>query len=451
MKSLVAVTVLRPLVATIFVAVVVLNHTVHADPLAGEVTVDFTATHPDSIVMLWKGNRLSPASRMIPEKEGIERYPDNWKVKETFHLCIQEHQYYYSLAQKSKKDHQRVIEVFGEEWFDEAKSKYTDQDVDCVVSFCTIENADGEEFVVCDANNDEDFTNDEVLTYGEGEEPVGLFSKLKTKIIETIAEVEYFDGQSIQTQPFPVSFRKVFGKQRVTPEGALRRIMVGELALGQDRYMVALIGRGIEHNKDSHLWVDENGNRKFDISWNPLSSDFIERMNSPFELQGETYEVTYVDQFGRRIILQKSDAEVAARIKRGMAAPSFEAVTLDSVVFRLGDAKGRYILLDFWGTWCGPCIAEIPFLKEARETYTDEDLRIVSVGVDNRQKLQQYVQEKRLNWTHIQVGKENELLRLYQVRGYPSTFLINNTGYIVAMGPELRSDALAITLRKFLE
>ena len=186
--------------------------------------------------MLWKGNRLSPASRMIPEKEGIERYPDNWKVKETFHLCIQEHQYYYSLAQKSKKHRRRVIEVFGEEWFDEAKSKYTDQDVDCVVSFCTIENADGEEFVICDANNDEDFTNDEVLTYGEGEEPVGLFRKLKTKIIETIAEVEYFDGQSIQTQPFPVSFRKVFGKQRVTPEGALRRIMIGELVLGQERY-----------------------------------------------------------------------------------------------------------------------------------------------------------------------------------------------------------------------
>ena len=76
---------------------------------------------------------------------------------------------------------------------------------------------------------------------------------------------------------------------------------------------------------------------------------------------------------------------------------------------------------------------------------------IVGVGVDNRQKLQQYVQENRLNWTHVQVGRDSELLRLYQVRGYPSTFLINNTGYIVAMGPELRSDALAITLRKFLE
>ena len=216
-------------------------------------------------------------------------------------MNIQEGQYYYLLALKSAEGHAQVTKVFGQQWFDDAKSRYTDREVDCIISICIVQNEDGEEFVVVDSNNNEDLTDDDILAYKEGEISYGLLEKRRTLTVETIADAEFFDGRQISSQGFAVSFRKVFSKRFTHPQTAFRRVKVGELAFEGQHYKAALINhkQGIEYHEYDDLWIDQNQNGKFDISLVPFFSDPVFDMSQPFTFLGKAYEVAYVDQFGR--------------------------------------------------------------------------------------------------------------------------------------------------------
>lgn len=442
----------NPGVVLIIVAVVTFSPA-GADLLDKEFQIEFTSIHPDSLGMPWKGYNWLSTRKDIPYEEAIKRPKENYTIKEKFFMNIQEGQYYYLLALKSAEGHAQVTKVFGQQWVDDAELRYTDREVDCIISICTVENEDGEEFVVVDSNNNEDLSDDDILVYEDGEISYGLLEKRRTRTVETIAYAEFFDGRQISRQGFAISFRKVFSKRFIHPKTAIRNVKVGEVVLEGQQYKAALIShkQGIEYEKYDDLWIDQNQNGKFDMSMVPFLSDPVFDMSQPFTFLGKTYEVTYIDQFGEKIILRRSDANVVPPIAHGMAAPDFRAVTLDSNSFQMSDLRGRLVLLDFWGTWCGPCIAEIPYLKRAYDVYRDKDFEIVSIGIDDPRKLKTYVNKNRLDWIHIQQNKDSKLLRLYQVSGYPSSFLIDRAGAIVALQLELRGENLKETLERFID
>lgn len=133
----------------------------------------------------------------------------------------------------------------------------------------------------------------------------------------------------------------------------------------------------------------------------------------------------------------------------GVPAPDFEATTLDGQAFKLADLRGRVVLLDFWATWCGPCVAELPNVKKAHEQYGGDGFTAVGISFDrDAETARKYVAEKKLGWPQIWAEKaDNGLLgNLFGVGGIPATFLIGPDGKVVAT--DLQGDELIKTVTR---
>ena len=97
------------------------------------------------------------------------------------------------------------------------------------------------------------------------------------------------------------------------------------------------------------------------------------------------------------------------------------------------------MLLDFWATWCIPCLAEIPHLKEIYDKYKDQKFGIIGISLDQTQAvLASYIEEQNITWT--QFLDSGVVAKMYNVTGIPATFLIDGEGIVRKV--ELRGRAL---------
>ena len=129
-------------------------------------------------------------------------------------------------------------------------------------------------------------------------------------------------------------------------------------------------------------------------------------------------------------------------VRVGDVAPEFSAKTLDGATLRLADLKGEIVLLDFWATWCAPCMAELPHLKKLRDAYR-EDARFVLVGMNADEqtgRLQAYLKAEQYDWPQALLGPDSGVAKAYGATAIPATVLIGSDGRVIAR--DLRGDAL---------
>ncbi|TYA84141.1 peroxiredoxin family protein [Seonamhaeicola marinus] len=117
-------------------------------------------------------------------------------------------------------------------------------------------------------------------------------------------------------------------------------------------------------------------------------------------------------------------------VKEGLKAPNFNLVTLEGTTVTLDSFKGKYVFLDFWGTWCPPCRGEIPNIKKLREEIPEQDLVILGVACrDTKEKVEQYAKDNNLNY--LNAISNSEIQAKYGINSYPTTFLIDKEGKII--------------------
>jgi len=128
----------------------------------------------------------------------------------------------------------------------------------------------------------------------------------------------------------------------------------------------------------------------------------------------------------------------------GEAAPDFVAQQLGGGTVRLRDLHGKLVVMDFWATWCRPCIAEIPALKELHKQFgSDQRFALLSLSCDGEvEPARKYAQDNALGWLQAHVGATySGVPSKYTVRSLPATFLIGPDGRVLAKN--LRGDELA--------
>lgn len=123
----------------------------------------------------------------------------------------------------------------------------------------------------------------------------------------------------------------------------------------------------------------------------------------------------------------------------------FDATDLSGERWTPSAFRGRVVLLDFWGTWCAPCLAELPRLGALRDAYSREDLEIVGIALEpsSRRDLVSWLNRHRIDWPQIHERRvyHGGLARLFGVRQLPFTVLVNHRGEIDAL--HLRGERLA--------
>ncbi len=141
-------------------------------------------------------------------------------------------------------------------------------------------------------------------------------------------------------------------------------------------------------------------------------------------------------------LVQKVQGEMARLDKVGTQAPEVAVNDLGGNTFRLADLKGKYVLVDFWATWCAPCTVELPRMQAAYAKYKGRGFEIVAVSLDeSKGVVDEFVKARKLPWKQVHNGTSHgDLVEAFGVRTIPATFLIDPAGKIVRL--ELRGAAL---------
>ena len=115
----------------------------------------------------------------------------------------------------------------------------------------------------------------------------------------------------------------------------------------------------------------------------------------------------------------------------GTSAPDFELTLLDGETFRLSDHAGQVVVIDFWATWCGPCVRALPHMRELAETFADEEFVMVGVSRDrpgSEQQVRRVLEQHEITYPNgIDVAN---IAREYGVRGIPNVVLIDRNGIV---------------------
>lgn len=289
----------------------------------------------------------------------------------------------------------------------------------------------------------------------EGDQPQSVVAESGKFSITVPIEAGQADWYriSIGSSPIPANVIKVFldsGELKLTGKGGTFKGVEYEgnqFATDFTAFMKAVS----TSLPEAQSWLNNNpesalGTAMLDLFLrdNMLNKDSIANL---FELRGAT---SLASLPAKRL---QAWAEATVNLRIGATAPDFAMADTLGKQVSLNEFRGKYVLLDFWASWCGPCRADNPNIVKAFNQYKDKGFTVLGVSLDkasDKDKWMDAIHKDNLQWTQLSdlASWNNAAAKLYHVNAIPSNFLLDPNGVIIAKN--LRGDMLDKKLAEIL-
>ena len=195
----------------------------------------------------------------------------------------------------------------------------------------------------------------------------------------------------------------------------------------------------IKHHPENFVSLDQLNNRLSLINIDSAKSAFLSL--SP-ELQNHS--------LGKELKYKLFD--IGDKIKVNSQVPNFILKDTSGKSIPLISIKAKYILLDFWASWCGPCIAQFDHLKELYKKHQTKGLEIIGINIDIKEKLWiNAVNQHKIPWLTLSDlnGDESEPVKIFNIKAIPTLYLLDSNYNLIAL--EIKADQLDELLNKYLK
>jgi len=281
-----------------------------------------------------------------------------------------------------------------------------------------------------DFNANGDLTDDRPLPFEKHDDKYSV-------ILKTIGKSTDDQGQS-----YPVIRRLQIIQMQLSPKqpttmallSYVQTIRSGSIKVGDRDITFGVVGmEGLYDRDSSGILIDQNNDGQLDIE-TPKSSEFYKNKEKFVNIGDNTYEFK-IDRYGNSLTLSRLSEKRPARsiLTNGGDAPDFDFVDLDGKKHKLSDYRGKIVVIDFWGTWCYPCVAETPTLVKDYAKFHDQGFEILGVDSgDKEEVIRKFADTQKTSWLQTMEEEGGGLLhKLYRVDSWPSHYLIDKDGKIV--------------------
>lgn len=316
-----------------------------------------------------------------------------------------------------------------------------------------VEPEDGKPFLYADLNDDKVLTDDERFTFkhGEDDNPFLLETTLRVPLSNMPFQsfpifVRYFkdvdwdelkEGERIFQQS-----TSAFARGMVDIEGSKTLVEYGYD--GKSKKISASLG-----------WIGVDGDGDGKILIHKLSPEAAEaRAETVIFRAGQHYVSTKrVDVEKNEIVMRAHQASDYKRVELrvGSELPDFTFTDFNGKKRKLSEFRGKYVLVDFWASWCPPCREELPYLRAAYTRFHSRNFEILGMNNDDDiSPVKSWLKSNDLTWTQATPESIEDVMRKLRITSFPTTLLLGPDGKIISLDqdgqPQLRGEELLKSL-----